>query len=53
VGDPFRVSNFRLPGKIILGNVVELELAVTQKKLALPLTKFFAENIWVLEGLDE
>ena len=53
VGEPFRVSNFRLPGKIILNEVVELELTLSQTQLALPLTQFFAQNVWVLEGLDD
>jgi Tol biopolymer transport system component len=52
VGEPFRVSNFRLPGKTILEEVVELELTLSQTQLALPLTQFFGQNVWVLEDVD-
>jgi dipeptidyl aminopeptidase/acylaminoacyl peptidase len=53
VDEPFRVSNFRLPGKIILEDVVELELTLSQRQLALPMAQFFAQNIWVLEDVDD
>jgi hypothetical protein len=53
VGEPFRVTNFRLPGKVVLEEVVELELTLSENRLVLPLTQVSAENIWVLEDVNE
>jgi len=51
-GEPFQVSDFHFP-EVILSNVVELELALSQTRLALPLTRVHSENIWALENVDD
>jgi len=51
-GEPFQVSDFHFP-EVILSNVVELELALSQTRLGLPLTQVYSENIWVLENVDD
>jgi serine/threonine protein kinase/sugar lactone lactonase YvrE len=51
VGDPFRVTAFESPGRMIAPQLTQREISLDKTQLALPITEV-SGNIWVLENVD-
>jgi serine/threonine protein kinase/sugar lactone lactonase YvrE len=51
VGDPFRVTSFDNPNKIIWPELAGSEITLSADRLVLPITETTG-NIWVLDGID-
>ena len=51
VGEPFRVTAFESPGRMISSRVGAVEISVVRNKLAVPITEV-SGNIWMLDGVD-
>ena len=51
VGEPFRVTNFESPGRMISTQIAQMEMAISKNKLALPITTV-SGNIWMLGNVD-
>jgi len=51
VGEPFRVTAFESPGRMISNLISYAEIAVVRNKLGVPITEV-SGNIWMLDGVD-
>jgi serine/threonine protein kinase/sugar lactone lactonase YvrE len=51
VGDPFRVTTFESPGRMISPRLALMEMSLNKNQLALPITDV-SGNIWVLGNVD-
>jgi serine/threonine protein kinase/Tol biopolymer transport system component len=51
VGDPFRVTTFESPGRMISPRLALMEMSLNKTQLALPITEV-SGNIWVLGNVD-
>jgi serine/threonine protein kinase/sugar lactone lactonase YvrE len=51
VGDPFRVTTFESPGRMISPRLAQMEMSLNKNQLALPITDV-SGNIWVLGNVD-
>lgn len=51
IGEPFRVTAFESPGRMISSVIATAEIAVVRNKLAVPITEV-SGNIWMLDGVD-
>ena len=51
VGDPFRVTAFESPGRMISPRLALMEMSLNKNQLALPITDV-SGNIWVLGNVD-
>jgi Tol biopolymer transport system component len=51
IGEPFRVTAFESPGRMISSRIATAEIAVVRNKLAVPITEV-SGNIWMLDGVD-
>ena len=52
VGEPFRVTSFDSPGKMVWAKLEESEITLSANRLVLPITEVTG-NIWVLDGVDQ
>jgi len=52
VGEPFRVTAFESPGRMISSRIAVAEISVVRNKLAVPITEV-SGNIWMLENVDK
>ena len=52
VGDPFKVTDFVTPSRMLLPRMMQLHIALVQKHLILPLTDVSA-SIWVLDNVSQ
>jgi Tol biopolymer transport system component len=52
VGDPFKVTDFATPSRMLLPRMMQLHIALVQKHLILPLTDVSA-SIWVLDNVSQ
>ncbi|HEV7377824.1 MAG TPA: protein kinase [Pyrinomonadaceae bacterium] len=50
-GDPFRVTTFESPGRMISPQLAQREMSLNKNQLALPITEV-SGNIWVLGNVD-
>jgi Tol biopolymer transport system component len=50
VGEPFQVTSFESPGRMILPLVANMEMALSARRLILPIREI-SGNIWVLENV--
>jgi len=50
-GEPFRVTSFENPGRMILPDTGSLDLTLSADRLILPMMEASA-NIWILENVD-
>ena len=51
IGNPFRVTSFDSPGRMVWPQVGGSEIALSADRLVLPITEVTG-NIWVLDGVD-
>jgi Tol biopolymer transport system component len=51
IGDPFRVTSFDSPGRMVWPLLGGSEIALSADRLVLPITEVTG-NIWVLDGVD-
>jgi serine/threonine protein kinase/dipeptidyl aminopeptidase/acylaminoacyl peptidase len=51
VGDPFRVTTFESPGRMISPRLALMEMSLNKNQLALPITDV-SGNIWILGNVD-
>jgi serine/threonine protein kinase len=51
VGDPFRVTTFESPGRMISPRLVQREISLNKNQLAVPITDV-SGNIWMLANVD-
>jgi len=53
IGEPFAVTNFQDPSHFLYPNMPEMEIALSQNRLVMPILEVIGENIWVLEDVDQ
>jgi len=51
ISEPFRVTAFESPGRMISIRITGAEISVVRNKLAVPITEV-SGNIWMLDGVD-
>jgi hypothetical protein len=51
LGDPFAVTKFETPSRMLLPQIMQLHIALVHKHLIVPLTDV-AASIWVLENVN-
>ena len=51
VGEPFRVTSFDSPGKVVWSNLGSAEITLSADRLVVPITEVTG-NIWMLDGVD-
>ncbi|HEY9504045.1 MAG TPA: hypothetical protein VIR01_20565, partial [Pyrinomonadaceae bacterium] len=51
VSEPFRVTSFDSPGKVVWSNLGSAEITLSADRLVVPITEVTG-SIWVLDGVD-
>jgi hypothetical protein len=51
VGEPFRVTSFDSPGKIVWPKLGGADITLSVDRLVLPITEVTG-NIWMMDGVD-